>query len=113
MKYALVTGANRGLGLGFVKELIDTGYFVFMGMRSDANLEYQHENAQPLLLDIENDQSVIEATNVLQSQGIVPDLPNNVYTFAVHPGLVRSDMNLDGNIEPQDSARKILAITKS
>jgi len=208
MKYALITGANRGLGLGFAEELITSGYFVFMGMRHDDN-EFHHDNARTVVLDVEDDQSIMSVVATLQSQGVVLDvlinnagvskrsasvgsmagvneltqlnreallhmfnvnavspmlltrhalplltaqpsfiinissgrasfqnegsvgnygyraskvalnmftkasvleLPENVYTFAVHPGLVRSDMNPDGDIEPQDAARKILEI---
>lgn len=41
------------------------------------------------------------------------DLPKNIRTFSVHPGLVRTDMNPTGNISPKESAEKILAITQN
>jgi len=34
-KYALVTGANKGIGLEIAKQLIDEGYHVFLGARSE------------------------------------------------------------------------------
>lgn len=40
---------------------------------------------------------------------LLHDLPDNVSTFAVHPGWVRTDMNPRGVIEPEEAARKILS----
>ena len=40
MKIALVTGANRGIGLEVSKKLAGTGFKVYMGMRDpEANLK--------------------------------------------------------------------------
>lgn len=40
------------------------------------------------------------------------DLPDNVKTFAVHPGGVKTDMNPDGEDLPYGQAEKIIDITK-
>lgn len=38
------------------------------------------------------------------------DLPNNVKTFAVHPGDVKTDMNPEGNQQPKKQAESIVSI---
>lgn len=43
----------------------------------------------------------------------VKDLPENIKTFAVHPGSVRSMMNPTGANEPIERAEKIIKITES
>jgi len=46
----------------------------------------------------------------MMTRAMVDDLPKNVRTFAVHPGLVKTDMNPEGLITPAESAEKILSI---
>lgn len=41
----------------------------------------------------------------------IKDLPDNVKTFAVHPGSVKSDMNPGGDQTPLEQAKNIVAIT--
>jgi NAD(P)-dependent dehydrogenase (short-subunit alcohol dehydrogenase family) len=43
----------------------------------------------------------------------VKDLPDNVKTFAVHPGNVRSKMNPSGESLPVEQAAKIISITEN
>ena len=43
----------------------------------------------------------------------VMDLPDNVKTFSVHPGDVKTDMNEDGTDLPFDQAKKIIEITNN
>lgn len=40
------------------------------------------------------------------------DLPENIKTFAVHPGSVQSNMNPSGSNQPVEQAKRIFAITK-
>ena len=46
-KIAIVTGGNRGIGLGITKSFIEAGYTVIVGARQDLNLEetYGHKVA--------------------------------------------------------------------
>ena len=37
MKYALVTGSTKGIGLSIGKGLLDLGYFVFFNKRQTSN----------------------------------------------------------------------------
>ncbi|MEA1929847.1 MAG: SDR family NAD(P)-dependent oxidoreductase [Patescibacteria group bacterium] len=41
------------------------------------------------------------------------DLPENIRTFAVHPGSVESEMNPDGSQTPKEQAEKIISITQN
>ena len=210
MKYALITGAGRGLGVGFCQVLVDMGYTVFAAMRDTSNFVYTHERVRPIVLDVEDDDTIKKACAEISASGctidllinnagvskrsasvggiekvtdleyadrkallhmfnvnsispliiikhclplmstentcfiinitsgrasftnespnanygyraskvalnmftkaLLHDLPKNVQIFAVHPGLVRTDMNPDGDTEPNDAAKNILAI---
>jgi len=214
MKTAFVTGANRGLGKGFVEVLLKQGYRVLAGMRRPAEFSLQSELVTPIEIDLGSDLSCKRAVEVISStteslellincgaiqrnspelgspesvcklenlsnsallkmfevnavqpilllQGLLPlltsdpsycinissargslytdetphssgnygyraskaalsmltmastfDLPKNVRTFSVHPGLVATDMNPKGNISPIQSAELILKITE-
>lgn len=210
MKYALVTGANRGLGLGFCKVLVSRGYTVFAGMRNITLFSNELDNIIPVEMHVEKDRSIqnfclklskenIKLDLLINNAGVnrrsesidnpsgvskidninrkdllhmfninsisplvitshclpvmatdqcfiinissgrasfsnesnnanygyraskvalnmftkasVYDLPKNIQTFAVHPGLVMSDMNPDGDISPEEAAEKIMRIT--
>lgn len=214
MKYALVTGASRGLGKGFIKFLLDDNYFVFAGVRTIKPEFKNTDDLQYIELDVANDKSIDQAykqviaktknldllinnaglnkdsvTNghkelvcnvkdikrepllkifdvntispliVVQkflplmkrdksfiinisscrasfhdefagsnpnygytgskialnmfTYGLAKELPNNIKTFAVHPGSVKTDMNPNGEREPYDQAKKIMEITKN
>lgn len=43
----------------------------------------------------------------------IRDLPENIRTFAVHPGDIQSEMNPDGSQLPVNQAKAILAITQN
>ena len=73
-KYALVTGANRGLGLGFVNALLEKGYFVFAGTRTKTPLDTNDKNVQQIPLDIEDDESIKSAVNLIANSGVHIDL---------------------------------------
>ena len=66
-KTALVTGASRGLGAGFVEYLSKEGYKVFAGMRDISNAK-STENYIPVNLDVSDDQSIDQAYAVVASQ---------------------------------------------
>lgn len=208
MKAALVTGANRGLGLGLVKVLVSKGYTVFAGMRTVDGFT-PIANVYPITLDVANDETIQNVAETINAQAgkldllinnaglnkdtatdghkelvsnlpdldraallnmfninsvspliitkyLAPlmtsdqcfiinissqrasfsdpntsanygyratkvalnmftlaslfDLPQNIQTFAVHPGSVLTDMNEHGTISPEESATRILAI---
>lgn len=61
-KLAVVTGANRGIGLAFVKELLSRGYRVVGGVRKPTEatdlLKLSPNNVRVLPLDLESDSSI-------------------------------------------------------
>lgn len=61
-----ITGASKGLGLEFVKQLLEKGEYVAATSRSRSELEKAagtHENFLPLEMDLTNEQSVAKAIN--------------------------------------------------
>ena len=69
MKRALITGANKGIGFETARQLLQHGYYVYLGSRTLENGQAAVEklNAEGLdqveaiILDVTNDQSVMEA----------------------------------------------------
>ena len=43
-KVAIVTGGNRGIGLGITKRLVESGYKVFVGARQNPELGKEFDN---------------------------------------------------------------------
>ncbi|MEC0239389.1 SDR family NAD(P)-dependent oxidoreductase [Paenibacillus dokdonensis] len=83
-KTAVVTGADRGLGLGMTKRLLEQGWNVFAGSyMADWPELQQLAQAEPerlrlITLDVSNDESVQEAGRVISDQaGQVDLLINN------------------------------------
>lgn len=82
MKSALVTGANKGIGLEVVKQLAQKGFFVYMGSRSLANgLSAQEKlhtegirNVEAIQLDVTNDESVQAARALISKKTPVLDV---------------------------------------
>ena len=54
----VVTGANRGLGLEFVKQLLASGHRIFAGVRRVQSMPISHENLTVLTLDVSSGNSV-------------------------------------------------------
>ncbi|MEI7985213.1 MAG: SDR family NAD(P)-dependent oxidoreductase [Armatimonadota bacterium] len=71
-KVALVTGADRGLGLALVNSLLDQGWIVFAGKHLewpelDELKESYPTNLNVIPLDVSSDESVIESAKLVQS----------------------------------------------
>lgn len=58
MKSAFITGANRGLGYGFVEHLLDRGWRVFGGVRTKVATLPHHENLVWIEIDVADDASI-------------------------------------------------------
>ncbi|KQN97066.1 SDR family NAD(P)-dependent oxidoreductase [Paenibacillus sp. Leaf72] len=71
MEYALVTGADRGLGLGFVRQLLLKGFTVFAGRYASdreglSELKQQYgERLHMIELNVAVDDSVKEASRLV------------------------------------------------
>jgi len=78
MKTALVTGANRGLGLAFVQTLLNNGYMVFAGTLRVTTELLQHKNLTWIELDVADDNSIEQASKiVLGSNSRIDIIINN------------------------------------
>ncbi len=72
MKKAYVTGAERGLGLGLVNELIQSDYFVYAGCYLDHLNEIDKladkysGKIKIIKLDVTKDESVRQASNIIR-----------------------------------------------
>lgn len=71
-RVALVTGADRGLGLALVKNLLDQGWIVFAGKHLEwpelDELKRQYSsNLNVIPLDVGSDESVIESAKLVQT----------------------------------------------
>ncbi len=68
MKTALVTGANRGLGLGFTEVLASRGHTVYAGMRRTDGFRASSPNIKAIELDIQDDTSIQKAAETIRSE---------------------------------------------
>ena len=86
MKYALITGANKSIGLETARQLLQHGYYVFLGSRDPqkgqqavALLKSEgHAQVEPVQLDVTDGASVAAARQAVGQQTTVLDvLVNN------------------------------------
>jgi len=71
MKNALVTGANRGIGLEFVHQLKNKGYHVIGCCRNPTNADELNEVADEVIqLDVTNDKDIEHVIKVLDGRPI-------------------------------------------
>ncbi|QBG45885.1 SDR family oxidoreductase [Verrucomicrobia bacterium S94] len=74
MKTVLITGANRGIGLGLVKCYLEAGFRVVAACRRPERLEFEHENLVPLKMDVSDSASIRSAAECIRRDGIRFDL---------------------------------------
>lgn len=81
-KIALVTGANRGIGLEVVKQLSELGFFVFLGSRK-AKINLPSDHIESISIDVTDEESIMSARRVIEEKfGRLDVLVNNAGIFA-------------------------------
>ncbi len=74
----VITGANRGLGLEFVKQLLAGGHTIIAGVRNPEGMDFHHERMTVYQLDVASTTSVETfAKNVKSSVPSIDVLVNN------------------------------------
>ncbi|WP_055562790.1 SDR family oxidoreductase [Hymenobacter sp. AT01-02] len=76
MMYALITGANKGIGYETAQQLLQAGYFVFLGCRDAASgQQAQHrlqaagyDQVEAISLDVTSDESVQQAVAAVRQR---------------------------------------------
>lgn len=63
----VVTGANRGIGLEFAKQLLAEGNSVIAGVRSPKSMKFSHEKMSVFQLDVSSTSSVHEFADKVKS----------------------------------------------
>jgi NAD(P)-dependent dehydrogenase (short-subunit alcohol dehydrogenase family) len=86
MNSALITGANRSIGLEIAKQLSQKGLFVYLGSRNLENgetvvkelTEQGFQNIKAIEIDVTNQESISKAKNIVENeQGKLDILINN------------------------------------
>lgn len=102
IKTALVTGANKGIGLAIVEGLAKQGYKVWLGSRDLSRgqsavdkLRSQGMDVHVLELDVTDNQSVNQAVQVLSAQTTYLDILINNAGVNLAPKSAPSQENLD------------------
>lgn len=94
MKSALITGANRSIGLETAKQLSEKGLFVYIGSRDLAKgeevvkelIQDGFQNIKAIQIDVTDPESVLAAKKIVeQEQGKLDLLINNAGVLGVLP----------------------------
>ncbi|RZJ49484.1 MAG: SDR family oxidoreductase [Chryseobacterium sp.] len=94
MTTALITGANRSIGLETAKQLSQKGLFIYLGSRDLAKgeaivkelNEKGFQNIKAIEIDITNPESILAARNTVENeQGKLDILINNAGILGVNP----------------------------
>lgn len=73
MKTVLITGANKSIGFETAKQLLDLGYYVYLGSRdpekgAEAAARLNSKNVEAIKIDVSDAQSVTEARKIIGSK---------------------------------------------
>ena len=119
-KTALVTGANKGIGLQIAAGLAAQGYRVGIGARSDerreaavAELQRDGADAFGVRLDVSSDQSVAEAvTTLTEHVGHLDALVNNAGISGPAGGGSQDPLTLDLDVLRADVETNVLGAVR-
>lgn len=107
MKTVLVTGASRGLGFGFVQNLLDQGYEVFATYRSlekgEPLTDFKHPKLHKLEMDVSDDGSIQKACEQVSAKAEKLDLlVNNAGINHDSPGMHKPKTTQLGNLQRKE-----------
>ncbi len=114
MKKVLITGANKGIGFEVAKQLLQSGFYVYVGSRNlESGLKAVEilkaeglENAEAIQIDVTNDESVTNARlEIGRKTGVLDVLINNA-------GITGVRLDENGNFIPQTAAGTSVEIFK-
>ena len=77
MKTALVTGSNRGIGKALADYYVAQGFTVYAGARNISNMPGSNPNLRPIVLDVEDDNSIRAAIATIKAESSNLDLVIN------------------------------------
>lgn len=110
MKTALVTGGNKSIGFEVVKQLLDLGYYVYLGSRDlqkgkEAAAQLKSTQVEAIAIDV-SDQTSIEAARkkinsldvLINNAGISGGFPQNASTLDTNVIREVFDTNFFGTI---------------
>ena len=93
MKTALVTGAGRGLGKGFVEYLLEKGALVFAGVKNLSTHKLKkHKNLRVISLDVLSDKSIETAVKIIAEEV-------NHLTYLINNAGINKDTATNGHKE--------------
>ncbi len=132
MKSALITGANRSIGLETAKQLSKKGLFVYLGTRSlDKGIEVVKElekngfsNIQPIEIDVTLPETILAARDrvereqgkldiLINNAGISRGFPESALTTSIHDIQVVFDTNYFGVISVTQAFLELLKKSES
>lgn len=96
MQYALITGANSGLGKAVAEILLKNGYYVFAADIRHT-IPFPRQNFTPLTMDVSNSESVARGFVLIQAKTKTLDVVANFAGIVTLGSLIEKD--------PEDMAR--------
>lgn len=114
MKKVFITGANKGIGFETTKQLLQKGYYVYLGSRNleagekaVADLKSQGlDNVECIQIDVTDEQSVLNARKIIGEKTDVLDVLIN------NAGISGVQFEEDGKMIPQTAADTSVQIFK-
>ena len=104
MKTALITGANKSIGYEAARQLIEKGYYVYLGSRDqqkgqqavDQLTSEGFNNVEPLVIDVDNPASIKAARETLgQKISVLDVLINNA---GIHGTMPQTSLDADSSV---------------
>jgi NAD(P)-dependent dehydrogenase (short-subunit alcohol dehydrogenase family) len=124
MKTVLITGANKSIGFETAKQLLDLGYYVYLGSRdlergAEAVAQLNSKNVEAIKIDVSDAQSVTEARKSIGSKtdsldvlinnaGISGGFPQSPSTTSIETMREVFDTNFFGAIQVTNAFMDLL-----